>query len=153
MLSPHYAFAVEPLFPHLWEEMRPLTEAHWREIANYQDVIALQPDREFYVRASAEGSIIAVTCRCDGVLVGYALFYLKRLAHYQQVTQAVNDVIFLDAGHRGPVGLQLIDQSERICRAMGLDKLVWHVKPTHDWSAILKRRGYIVEDLILGKIL
>lgn len=153
MLSPHYAITVEPMFPHLWAEMQPLTEAHWREIANYQDVIALRPDREFYLRQCAEGGVLAITCRCDGALVGYSIFFLRTLAHYGQVKQAVNDVIFLDPEHRGPMGLKLIDDSERLCAAIGMDKIVWHVKPTKDWSAILKRRGYICEDMILGKVL
>jgi hypothetical protein len=39
----------EELLSGLWVEMRPLLEAHWREISRYKD-IELEPDWEAYAR-------------------------------------------------------------------------------------------------------
>jgi hypothetical protein len=38
-------------------------------------------------------------------------------------------------------------------RERGVVKLVWHIKPEHDWSAILARRGYTPVETTYGKLL
>jgi hypothetical protein len=38
-------------------------------------------------------------------------------------------------------------------KQIGVTKAVWHIKFDHDWSAILRRRGYVSEDFTVGKIL
>lgn len=147
-----YVIAMESL--HDWVlEAKPLFEAHWAEIANYQDTVQLNINYETYLGKDADGSMLGVTVRTAGSLVGYALFELVSLGHYKHVKCAHNDIIFVAAEHRGGVGTRLINECERICRDIGMDKLIWHVKPKLDWSAVLLRKGYLKEDIMLGKML
>lgn len=151
-MSEEYKIEIESF--HKWkDEASPLFERHWQEIANYKDTVPLNVDYEYYLGKDADGSLLSITVRKDGALIGYAWFELKRLGHYKHVKCAHNDIIFIDKPHRGGIGTRLISECEKICYSLGIDKVLWHVKPQHNWSSILLRRGYIEEDIILGKML
>jgi hypothetical protein len=109
-------------------------------------------------------------------LVGYAIFFIDQHIHYKNQSFANNDIIFLDKNYRtkhtpwtviksrakamlgikkktSSIGSNLIDFSEEQLKLMGVTKVIWHIKFSLDWSAILKRRGYHREDFTLGKVL
>ena len=140
-------------FASWMDEARPLFAAHWNEIANYKDSVPLNFDYDFYLKIESEGGLLPVTARKDGRLIGYALFMLIRLGHYKHIKCAHNDALYIAPEHRGYRGGRLIIECERICRELGLNKIIWHVKPKNDWSNMLRKRGYIDEDLIVGKLL
>ena len=52
-------------------EILPLLEGHWQEIALNQDTIKLNPDYEQYKVLFKAGAMRMVTAREDGELVGY----------------------------------------------------------------------------------
>jgi hypothetical protein len=80
--------------------------------------------------------------------------------HYSTCLIASNDVIYLqpEFRKRTRLGTLLITESEKLLAAIGAlrgmtVRITWHIKPEKDWSAILKRKGYMVEETILGKLL
>jgi GNAT superfamily N-acetyltransferase len=142
--------------PERLDEARPELDAlivdHYREVAHYQDKIALAPMWKTYEALERSGELILMCCRKEGVLIGYACWFLKNHLHYADCLCAYNDVIYLaPEQRRGRVGLRLIDESEYLLKCLGVDRILWHVKPSHDWSPVLKRKGYQLEELILGK--
>lgn len=91
---------IASLTPEFREELQPLLEKHWAEIAVYKD-IPLDPNWEWYAGAVAKGAIRAYTMRTDeGELVGYAAFAIGYNRHYQTLLQAGADVVFIDPAHR-----------------------------------------------------
>ena len=135
-------------------DMRALIEDHWREIAHYQDKVALDPDWEGYQHLEENGTLIIVAARDAGRLVGYSIFLICRHLHYKQCVVAMNDVLYLKPEYRGKmVGARLIAESEAIVKAAGAHRITWHIKPAHDFSALLARRGYNHEELVMGKLL
>ena len=138
------------------DEARPELDAllieHYREIALYQDKVPLAPNWASYYAMERAAQLVLVSARKEGVLVGYAAWLLKDHLHYQGHLVAMNDVIFLAKEHRrGRTGLRLIDESEYLLKVLGVDRIMWHIKPSNDWSPILKRKGYQVEEFVLGK--
>lgn len=133
-------------------DIPPLLQAHWEEVALYRDQIPLEPDFDRYRQIESNGALVVVTARSEGELRGYSVFLLHQHLHYKSCLVASNDVIFMDRRCRGVAGMRLIDQSERILVERKADRILWHVKPSNDWSAVLAARGYVQEEIVMGKL-
>lgn len=145
-------FATESLTPALWAEVTPLLQRHYREIASFQD-IPLAPDVDTYMATAATGVIRVYTARThdEGMLVGYALWFIRLNPHYSTSLQAVSDVVFLDAPLRGFAGAKFLAYMERQLDAEGVEVRYHHIKEKHNWSAMLGRMGYEPHDVIWAK--
>lgn len=130
-------------------EIKPLLEKHWREIAHYQD-IPLDPDYAAYGRADAVGSLRIFTVRDEGLLVGYAVFFIGNL-HYQSTKIATQDILFVLPEHRGLTGARLILYCDEQLQAEGAQAVYHHVKKAHDFGPLLKRMGYEAVDVVYGR--
>ena len=130
------------------DEIKPLLEMHWREIAHYQD-IELNPDWEFYLSVP---SVRVYTARMDGELIGYGVFFIGPNRHYKQSVQAVQDILFVHPSHRGGrTGYKLLAFCDSEAKAEGAQAIYHHVKAVHDFGPLLKRLGYETVDLIYAR--
>ena len=136
----------------LWPEIMPLLIEHKEEISAYADV-PLDPDMEAYNEIEHKGCLRCYTARLNGVLVGYAVFFLRHNLHYQSSYQAVQDVLFVRKEHRhGRVGFGLIRFSERELHAESVQVVYQHVKTkTPQTIELFAKLGYDPIDLIMGK--
>ena len=133
------------------DEIGPLLEAHWREIAHYQDIL-LDPDWEFYEAIDACGRLRIFTARDEGRLVGYGVFFVGPNRHYKDSTQAVQDILFVHPDYRGrTVGARLIKFCDEQCRAENIQVIYHHIKAAHDFGPLLIHCGYELVDLIYAK--
>lgn len=135
-------------------EVDDLLRLHYEEVALHKESVPLAPMWERYRQLESIDAFVLYTARSDGELIGYSAFFINRHMHYGDTVMAHNDVIFLHPDHRrGSAGIKLIKFCEQQLRERGVVKATWHVKQEHDFGAILRRMGYIAEDLIFGKIL
>lgn len=102
-------YAREQLDPILWEELTPLLEAHYDEIAHFKD-IPLEPDRGAYERIEATGGLRIYTARLgNGALIGYMVCFVSQSLHYRSKKFANQDILFVAKGYRGSrIGVDLI---------------------------------------------
>jgi|SRR5580692_3148420 GNAT superfamily N-acetyltransferase len=134
-------------------EIIPLLERHYEEIALHKE-FPLMPDFDKYEHLHDGSKLAIVTAREDLKLIGYAVFFVVVNAHYQTMTVAANDIIFIDKPYRtGMTGIRLIAESEKHLRMLGVNRITWHVKPTLDWGKILERKGYAAEEVVWAKML
>lgn len=146
-------FATENL-ASVMEEIVPLMTAHYEEIALHKDRVKLAPDWGRYRYMDQTRSLAVYTAREESRLVGYSVFLLSYHLHYVHTLVAMNDVLYLDPGHRkGSTGIKLIRHSEADLRDRGVDRILWHVKRDHDFRAILHRLGYADEEMVVGKMI
>lgn len=136
-------FTVES-FDSIVEDIKPLLEEHWRELALFQDEIPLNVSWEAYRRGYEAGVIRAYGARLDGRLIGYAIFQvIDRHPHYLH-SFAINDVVWVAPEHRNVrVGSVLFDGLEADLRARG--PIVIHVETKAHAPALallLVSRGY-----------
>ena len=138
-----------------WPDMATLVEDHWREVALYRDAVPLDPDVERYRGLERAGRLVILTAREAGALVGYSVFLVHNHLHYRQCKVASNDLLFLRQDRRAGsgLGIRLIRESEKALAALGVDRITWHVKAGNDWSDILARMGYDMEEKIMGRLL
>ena len=86
----------EELFKDIYEEMKPLLELHWEELAVNKDIRPLDVDVEGYTRVNEAGLLRIYTVREDNKLIGYAAFVINRSLHYKTWTSAICDVYYID---------------------------------------------------------
>lgn len=127
----------------LWEELMPLLERHYREIAHWQD-IALDPDRVLYEAIERAGQLRLYTARRDGALIGYVIFFVRFNLHYRHSLQAVQDVVFVAPEHRTTgVGRGLLRFAGDALGAERVQVVIHHAKHAHpELGQLLEAEGY-----------
>lgn len=141
-------YAREP-FEDLYEELLPLVEQHYEEIAWRKDRVPLAIDYERYSRMAGEGMLLCYTARKGSVLVGYAVFFLSHHPHYSETVFGANDIVWLRKDLRGGGhGKLLIDYCETDLKALGAQVISWHVKPQIDFGPLLSTVGYDPQDRV-----
>lgn len=133
------------------EEINPLVENHYQEIAHFKE-IELNPDYSKYIHLYNEGRLKLFTVRDqeDGELVGYAIFSVNYNLHYKQSLQALQDVIYIKPERRG-FGKKFIDFCDSQLKDMGVEAVYHHVKVEHNFGPLLEKLGYELIDLVYGK--
>lgn len=130
------------------DEIKPLLEMHWHEIAHYQD-IPLDPDYDFYLTSPI---VRVFTARDEGTLVGYGVFFVGANKHYRSCKQAVQDILSVHPAYRGTTtGFRLIRYCDTQLKAEGCQVVYQHMKKAHQFGPLLERQGYELVDLIYGK--
>jgi GNAT superfamily N-acetyltransferase len=144
------AFAVEEFAPFL-TEAQALFQAHFREIAPYQDLLTINPDVAAYLAMEKAGRLVVVTARDDGVLVGYFVMFVHKHLHYSDTIIANEDGKFIHAAHRGGTGMKLIKYAEQIARSRGAKLMVQRSKAKSEHGALYERMGYSLLDEVYIK--
>lgn len=137
-------------------DIEPLLELHYEELCQHKEAMELAPDWDRYYALEQANRLLAFTARDDGVLIGYAVFFVDVHIHYKGMLTAMNDVTFVHRDYRSKTraGLNLIAYSEHELKKVCVKvKVIWHIKFKLDWSPILLRRGYTPEDFTVSKIL
>lgn len=132
----------------IFEEIKPLLHAHFEEIAHYKD-IELKPDYGRYFEAEHHGHLRIYTARADDVLIGYAIYFVRRSLHYRDSLQAQQDILYLAPKHRsGGRGRALIEYADACLCQEGVQVVIQHVKHKRElnFGPLLKRIGYELMD-------
>lgn len=144
-------FAREAFCPALMSEMVPLIVRHFREVSHFRDV-SIEPDFDHYVAAEAAGILRIYTARTEGKLVGYSVFVVTQHPHFKGLTQANEELLFLDPEHRkGSLGLDLIDYCDNALKHEGVNIVFHTVSQERDFSPLLVRRGYELCDQVYAR--
>lgn len=143
-------FARENTSPQLFEEMWPLIQAHYKEIAKFQD-IKLDPNFELYMKLDSSGALRVFTARSEeGLLLGYACFLVHPHLHFKNSLQAFHDLIFIEKPARGH-GSKFIKYCDDMLKEEGVEVISYGVSLKHDWGLILKRMGYESIDTVYAR--
>jgi predicted acetyltransferase len=136
------------------EEIKPLLETHYKEIAMNQDLIKLNPDYKQYEIMCRMKLMRIVTAREDGELIGYCICMIKPHIHYMDSLTAFNDIFYIKPHKRlGMTGIKLFKKTEEILKQYGVQKIFMNVKRSHDIGAIFERLGYKESERIYTKII
>jgi hypothetical protein len=111
------------------DEVEPLLNFHWEEIALNKDKIKLNPDWEAYEALEHQGKLKIFTARDDGQLVGYFVVIVGTNLHYKDHLFASNDIIYLSPNHRkGFTGIKLVKFAEKCLKDDGVSVLTINTK-------------------------
>lgn len=147
------AYQIEP-FSQLIEELKPLLQSHYEEIARHRDKIALNPDYDKYRELDRMGFLHGVTVRDDGKLVGYFLSFVTPHLHYKNHIFSSNDVVFISKDYRrGTIAARMFKFAETTLKEKGVTKMHVNVKLANDFGSLLERLGYMPIERIYEKML
>lgn len=133
----------EEFGPMLYEELHPLLEKHYEEVAVFQEHIKLNPDQEFYQMAQDTGRLHILTARDRGRLVGYTVTMVSRNPHYKDHIYAVNDVIYVDPEYRGgEVAPEMVLKLEEIMEKRDVSVMTFHMKTFKPFESLMDMMGF-----------
>lgn len=124
-----------------WDEIVPLIKSHFLEISYHSD-IPMEPDKTMYVAADKAGFYKLFTARVDGVLVGYAGYFLQRHPHVN-VVQANSDLIYIRPDYRKHgIGKALIAFADGVLKNCGVKIVYLSMSEKLDFSPMIGPMGY-----------
>ena len=125
------------------EEIKPLLESHYKEVAMYQDKIDLNPDYDKYQTLCDSDLLHIVTARDEDVLVGYFISILVPHLHYKDHMYALNDIVFIAAEYRNAkFGLSLFKYAEEALKDKGVSVMIIHMKTSLPFDSLCEGLGY-----------
>ena len=140
-------FTLEPL-DACYEESKPLQHLHWLEVAKNKELMQLDVDEDYYRRADKTKEVLYVIARHESRMVGYMVWLVYLHPHYKKVLCAQNDVHFmLPEYRRGMNGYNMIKESIRLVKTIGVQMCYMREKIGHEHPAILKRLGFSPMDI------
>lgn len=147
-------FQVEK-FSEAYNEALPMLKRHYDEIALNQDCVPFAPDVHRYHAAEIAGSLVIVTAREAGRLVGYASVIVGTRMHNVTTISAFIESVWLAPECRGTgAGTGLFDAVESAARARGAITAHCHSKIAQPALAfLLGKRGYEPVEVVHSKLL
>ena len=133
------AFSKEPF--QVVEDNFHLIQQHWDEVV--KDSRPLEPDWEMFRSMEKIGALVSYVVRKENEVVGYTVFLLQPNTHSKSVKTAFCDAVFLrkDCRQNG-LGQSFISYCDEELEKLGVQMILWHVKPHVDYSGALKSIGY-----------
>lgn len=148
----------ETFTPELYEEILPLAQKCWRECTQSKgESCAFYGEREFdiepnlpvYLQLAAEGSLVAITLRDEG-LKGYVLGFVYPAMHHKHVIGGIGDTMYVEPKYRESAG-ELVDRFILEMGALKAGIIGWPVIPGGYIHKILKSRGFVRDDIVMEK--
>lgn len=150
--------SVEPFTSDLANEITPLGQQSWDECSEIkkdtcayhgQRGLAIDPDIDQYLYLAEHDSLVAMTLRDDeNVLRGYALLILYRSLHLKSELCGNVDTFYVQPDYRRSMP-RFMSHIEDAFRDRGISIIGWPVTMTGNLYEILKRRGYIADDVVM----
>ena len=135
------------------EEMKPILFDHYEELCPVKD-FPLDPDWDAYKRYDDANMLRCVTCRADGELIGYIIFFIHPHIHYKTCLTAVEDVYYVKKEFRkGRVGIRLFKYAEDILKGIGVNRIIYGTKVYLDNTKLFEYLGYKHTDKVFTKLI
>ena len=134
-------------------EMDELFPAHYEELCVTKE-FDYEPDYDAYKRLAQAGMLRCITCRADGELIGYIVFFITPHLHYKSCITAMEDIYFVRKDYRkGRVGIKLFQYAEKVLKERGVQRIVMHTKVHLDNSRLFEYLGYKMTDRVFTKMI
>ncbi len=129
------------------DELIPMLQDHWEEIANHQDSVPLDPDWDRYLAMADSGMLHIVTARDSGRMVGYFISFIHHHLHYRSTLYAYNDILFVDPAYRrSTVTYRLFRYALGRLVDRGVQVAVIHMKVNHEFRRLLRKFDFTLTE-------
>ena len=134
-------------------ELEQIFPEHYEELCVTKD-FPLEPDYDGYRRLAQAGMLRCITCRIDGDLIGYIVFYIQPHLHYKSCKTAFEDIYYVKKEFRkGRIGIRLFQYAEKVLKEHGVNRIIMHTKIHLDNSRLFEYLGYKHTDKLYTKLL
>jgi len=134
-------------------ELSELYQDHYEELSVTKE-FPLNPDYESYDRLAQAGMLRVITCRVDGNLAGYIIFFIQPHMHYKDCLTAFEDIYYISKPYRkGRIGIKLFQYAEEVLKGIGVNRIIYGTKIHLDNSRLFEYLGYKHTDKVYTKLL
>ena len=142
----------EEWYDEVCEDMKPLIDKHWDEIALHKDKIKLNPDWEMYEALNKIDRLRIFTAREGEELVGYFIVLIHKHMHYQDHIYALNDIIYIKPEKRGStLAYRLIKYVEKELKDSGVSVLMVNMKTHAPFDRLMEGCGFSNVERVYSK--
>lgn len=131
-------FSIERM-EECWSEIVPMVQDYFESIDRLYF-----PSYDRYREYEEAGNLFIVTARDGHRLVGFAIMYVSRSMHTQQLGGHEDLFYLLPEYRKGWNALKLLSISEEKCREMGCSEMNMNAMIGSKSGAILSGRGYAI---------
>jgi hypothetical protein len=135
------------------EELKPLFDPHWEELALDKDKVALDPQYEVYLERENRGEVLCVVVREGGRIIAYFVGFVAPGLHYKTCLTLTMDLFWVAPDFRqddslGAVELELVcntlfDQVKKEALNRGVERVFYGSKLHRDVGAMFERMGMV----------
>ena len=130
------------------DEFEKLFPLHYEELCVTKE-FPYEPNYEAYKKCANAGVLRCITCRADGELIGYIIFFVTPHLHYKSCMTATEDIYFLKKEYRkGRIGIRLFQYAEKVLNP-SLPRLYSNILTISFSSSTINMVSFIVHLLIL----
>jgi hypothetical protein len=135
------------------EEIAPMLDKHYEEVAMYKDKIKLAVDWDKYETMEDQDSLRVYTLRNDEEkLVGYNVFFVHIHPHYMNDKYAVNDIVYIDPTYRHTENtIEFFNWCERMLEHEGVSVMTYHMKEYIPFHTLMKALDFDHAEFIYTK--
>jgi len=135
------------------EDLKKVIVEHYEELSVTKE-FPLDPDWDVYLHLWQGGRMKFITCKQDGELIGYVIFFISPHLHYKTCLTASEDIYFLKKEYRkGRNGLRMFQFAEKLLKEMGVNRIVYNTKVHLDNSKLFEFMGFKCIDKVFTKLL
>ena len=99
------------------------------------------------------GRLKFVTCKDNGNLIGYIIFFVMPHLHYKTCLTAFEDIYFLKKNIAKAEWLKMFQFAEKLLKEQGIDRIIYNTKVHSDNSSLFEYLGYSFMDKVFTKLL
>jgi hypothetical protein len=144
-------FKQETLAQCLDDHTKALLQMHWSEVAPDQD-LPLDPNYDTYYKLEEMGALRIFVLRQEGLVQGYAVFFVLPNMKYQTSLHATADLLYLVPWLRKQMlGARFLSWVDDQLRKEGVQIVRHSVERTYDFGPLLERLGYEQRHVVYEK--
>jgi hypothetical protein len=138
------------------EELKPLFEPHWQELALNQDKVPLDPQYEIYLARENLGEVLCVVARDAGTVVAYFVGFVCPGLHYRTCLTLTMDIFWIAPAYRETDSLgaierdmlctELFDQVKLEALQRGVQRVFYGSKVHKDTGKLFEAMGLVEVD-------
>lgn len=133
-----------------YDETKALTYQHWHECEIHGGEVDI--DWMAYDVLQEAGQFHLYCVRIFGELIGYTGYLVSPSHHCRGQLFALNDLCYVVPKHRGRMYfVKLLKFAEKDLVGYGVNVIGHSVKIEHDFSPILERQGFVLEEHYFSK--
>lgn len=135
------------------EELKPLFDPHWQELALDQDKVPLDPQYPVYFERENVGQVLLVVLREAGKVVAYFVGFVAPALHYQTCLTLQMDIFWLHPDYRDAdsltqmeahmLSMQLFEAVRDEAKRRGVQRVFYGSKLHKDASRVFEELGMV----------
>jgi hypothetical protein len=128
---------------------------HYDELSLEKNRIPLGMDFSCYQDLEDKGYLHVLTCRKDGILIGYYIaIIIAHHPHYKDSgPMSTTDMFYILPEHRNGCGAKLLLMAEKTLKERGVAKATISVKLKQDHTELLEALGWSATDKVFQKVI